>query len=292
MSWFNRKKVYPTKMFVNYLLESSKTKDIKFTKTKTRSFSTSMLSTAMGLQGVAIDMALSVAPDIIDKGMTFMSDTLRGVANNKKFLTTVKRNFDINNPVKVSLPSKITIVRGEFASQNSMEGEIFGDGKERSTNQSVLVGNKELHIEIEIIKSRDSKSIYFQPTRYFHCGKSSNGKKVDEIVLAFAFLTPTEHLLDIKNIKFQNFLHFTALEPDKMYDLKSKSGYDNSFQSEWMNAPLSEPTPYTMVIEIQEIRSGNSFAQLLQTIYIKNQDYIKIGITDRVNRLKNQKNKT
>ena len=285
MYWFNKnKKLYPTKMFVNYLDESSKKEDKNVAKTK--SFSTSMLSTAMGVQGVAIDMALSVAPEMIDKGMKFMSDTLQGVANDKKFLTTVKRNFDINNPAKVSLPSKITIVRGKFASQNSTEGEIFGDGEEKSTNQSVLIGDKELHIEIEIIKSKDSKSIYLQPTHYFHSGKSSDGKKVDEIVLAFAFLTPTEHLLDVKNIKFQNFLHFTALEPNESYSFKSKSGYDNSFQSEWMNAPLEEPVPYTMLIEIQEIRSGNSFARLLQTVYMKNEEYIRTGVTDKINSLK------
>jgi len=285
MSWFNKsKKNYPTKMFVNYLDEPSKKEDKSVAKTK--SFSTSMLSTAMGVQGVAIDMALSVAPEMIDKGMKFMSDTLQGVANDKKFLTTVKRNFDIKNPVKVSLPSKITIVRGKFASQNSTEGEIFGDGEKKTTNQSMLIGDKELHIEIEIIKSKDSKSIYLQPTRYFHAGKSSDGKKVDEIVLAFAFLTPTEHLLDVSNINFQNFLHFTALESNTMYEFKSKSGYDNSFQSEWMNAPLSEPTPYTMVIEIQEIRSGNSFARLLQTVYMKNQNYIKTGVTNKINNIK------
>ncbi len=147
MSWFNNnKKVYPTKMFVNYLSDLPQTKGISFNKSK--SVTGSILSTAIGgVQGVAIDMIMNATPKLIDQGMKLMSDTIKSMADDKIVQTTVKRNFDVINPARISLPSKITIIRGNFATNASQEGEIFGDGEKKNRNQAVLLGNKELHIE-------------------------------------------------------------------------------------------------------------------------------------------------
>ncbi len=288
MSWFNNnKKVYPTKMFVNYLSDLPQTKGMSFNKSK--SITGSLISTAMGVKGVAIDMILTATPKLIDQGMKLMSDTINSMAEDKIIQTTVKRNFDVINPARISLPSKITIIRGEFATDVSQDGEIFGDGEKKNRNQALLLGNKELHIEIDIVKSKDNRAIYFQPTSYFYCGYSSSGEKIAELVLAFAFLEPDKSLLNLKNITFQNFLHFEALESNKHYNFTSLSGCDNSFQSTWMKAPLSDNIPYTMVIEIQEIREGNSFAKLLQTVYMENKSYIKTEINQKVNTLKESK---
>lgn len=290
MSWFsNNKRVYPTKMFVNYLSDIPQTKGMTFKKT--RSITGSLLSATMGVQGAAINMVVSAAPKLIDQGMRLISDTINSMAEDKVVKTTVKRNFDVINPERVSLPSKITIVRGEFATDASQDGEVFGDGEKKNRNQAVLLGNKELHIEIDIVKSKDNRAIYFQPTYYFYCGENSEGEQTVELVLAFAFLKPGETLLNLKDVSFQNFLHFEALESNRAYNFTSPSGCDNSFQSTWMKTPLSDNVPYTMVIQIQEIREGNSFAKLLQTVYIENESYIKTELDKKVHNIKESKDK-
>lgn len=291
MSWFSKKnkKTYPTKMFVNYLPVLSKEEERATIQTK--SIGSSILATALGGQGVAIDMLLNAAPKLIDQSMKLMSTTLNAFANDKTFPTTVRRNFDVIEEGKLSLPSKITLVRGNFAndSDNPKKGTTFGDGKGMSRNQVVLLGNKELHIEIDVIQSKDKSAIYFQTSSYFYAGQSPEGHNIDEIVLAFAFLPAGQTIVDPKT-DFKNFLHFEALNPNQHYDFKSKSGYDTSFQSPWMTAPLEEVEPYTMVIQIQEIREGNSFAKLMQTIYVENETYIKTNMNNKVNTLKENEN--
>jgi hypothetical protein len=194
----------------------------------------------------------------------------------------VQRNFDVINPAKFSLPSKITLVRGNFAEHKEVQGEVFGDGEKQHYNQAILLDNKELHIEIEIIQSKDKSAFYFQPTSYFYKGESPEGDKVEEVVLAFAFLSAGESTLSPQK-KFQSFVHFNALTPSRFYNFKSKSGYDTSFQSPWISTPLEEVVPYTLLIEIQEIREGNAFAKLLQTIYLENKNNFKSKFNEKLN---------
>ena len=286
MSWFNNtanNKKYPTKMFVNYLPEI--TKKTKGEIATTKSMGSSMLSAALGAQGIALDMVLTAAPKLIDQGMELMAKTLDSLAKDKAFPTIVRRNFDIINPTKPSLPSKITLIRGNFAPNTSMQGEVFGDGETRSRNQVVLLGNKELHIEIDVIQSKDKSAVYFQPSSYFYIGESPEGHKIDEIVLAFAFLPAGQNSLP-KQADFKNFLHFEALLTNQQYIFKSQSGYDTSFQSAWITTPLNDVEPYTMIVQIQEIREGNSFAKLLQTVYLENESNIKTKLNDKVKILK------
>jgi hypothetical protein len=288
MSWFNeKKKVYPTKMFVNYLPEVSKEEKTKTVQTK--SVGSAMLSAALGTQSVALDMILTAAPKLIDQGMHLMAKTLESLAVDKAFPTTVRRNFDIINPAKLSLPSQISLVRGNFAANNTMQGEIFGDGTTRSRNQVVLLGNKELHIEIDIIQSQDKSAIYFQPSSYFYGGQSPEGHQISEIVLAFAFLPAGRSIVEPQK-DFKNFLHFEALNPNQHYNFKSENGYDTSFQSAWITSPLKDVEPYTIVIQIQEIRAGNSFAKLLQTIYVENESNIESKLKQQVTSLKEKQN--
>ena len=288
MSWFNtNRKVHPTKMFVNYLPEVPETKSMNFSKTK--SFSTSMLSAALGAQGMAVSMIANAAPKLIDEGLKLVSETINKFAQKDVTRSTVKRNFDILNPVKVSLPSSITIVRGNFAPNDQAEGELFGDGEKKSQNQAICLGDKELQIEIDIISSKDSSAIYFQPKSYFYNGLDREGDNITELVLAFAFVPVGKSILNINTLEFQNFLHFSALNPNEQYNFKSKSGYDTTYQSSWMSVPLNNNVPYTLVVEIQEIREGNSFAKLLQTVYTENQTYLKSEINQKVNTLKETK---
>jgi len=287
MSWFSNsnKKIYPTKMFVNYLPEISK--EEKTTPIQSKSIGGAILTSALG--GTAIDMLLNAAPKLIDQGMELMANTLNALANDKAFPTTVRRNFDVIDPKKMSLPSKITLVRGNFAHDNNKQGTTFGDGESMNRNQVVLLGNKELHIEIDIIQSKDKSAIYFQTSSYFYVGESPEGHKIDEIVLAFAFLPAGQTIVDPQT-DFKNFLHFTALEPNVHYDFKSESGYDTSFQSPWMTAPFEEVEPYTMVIQIQEIREGNSFAKMMQTVYLENESKIRSQLNSKVTTLKGSSN--
>jgi len=282
MSWFNNnRKVYPTKMFVNYLPEVPVTKNMSFSKT--RSIGSSMLSAAFGAQGMAVSMIANAAPELIDKGLQFVSDSINKFAEKDVTRTTVKRNFDTIHPTKFSLPSQITIVRGNFAPSLTADGEIFGDGEKKTRNKATLLNNKELHIEIDIISAKGSDVIYFQPKSYFYNGLDREGDNITELVLAFAFVPVGKSILNIDSLTFQNFLHFSALNPNEQYNFKSESGYDTTYQSSWMTAPLHSNVPYTLVIEIQEIREGNSFAQLLQTVYSENKTYLKSEINEKVN---------
>jgi hypothetical protein len=273
-------------MFVNYLPEPSLTRGGP--RASKSSIGLGDLA-SFSPYGAAVNIAMKVAPKIIDKGMQLVSQTISSLAEKQTYSTTIKRNFDVLNDAEVTLPSKITLVRGDFATNTESKGEVFGDGKSKHLNQANLIGNKELHIEIEIMQSKDGNAIYFQPTKYFYNGQSSDGESTDELVLAFAFLTPGESLMDISTVSFQNFLHFEALETNTEYNFKSENGYDHSYQSVWMNVPLSQNVPYTLVVQIQEIREGNSFAQLLQSVYIENESYLKRTLNEKVQALNPKK---
>lgn len=281
MNWFdnsNHKKIYPTKMFVNYLPEVSRENE---SKPQEKSIGGTLLSVALGAQNVALDMLLTAAPKLVEQGMNFTAKTLESLAVDKAFPTIVQRNFDVINKEHLSLPSKITLVRGDFTPNNSTKGELFADGETKSRNQLILTANKELHIEIDIIQSKDKSAIYFQANSYFYAGKSPEGHKIDEMVLAFAFIPAGQSVVNPEQ-DFKNFLHFQALNPNEQYNFKSESGYDTSFQSSWMTTPFEKVIPYTIVVQIQEIHEGNSFAKLLQTIYVENQENIKTKLNRQI----------
>lgn len=276
MNWFNEDtKVYPTKMFVNYLPEVSEESSEKQTKGEHR-------SVASLIGGEGLDILLSLAPKAIDYGMEFLGKTLDSLAEDQAYPTEVKRNFDALSPAKLYLPRKITLVRGDFAPNKNMQGELFGDGEEKSYNQAILSANKELHIEIDLIRSQDKTAFYFQPSFYFYKGKNSQSEQIDEVALAFAFIKPDEVAA---NEQFKNFVHFKGLEPNNEYTFKSTTGYDHSYQSSWMTAPLEAGEPYTMVVKIIEIRKGNSFAKHIQRVYLDNKEEISIKLNEEAKKV-------
>ena len=269
MSLFNSDSKSPTKMFINLPKQVSASEP-------TRSIS------KMIPGGVVVDMLVNAAPKLIEEGMELISATISKFAQKDVTKTIVKRNVDTVNDTQISIPSNITIIRGEFAPSVNNEGKSFGDG---GAKQTTLIGDEELHIEMDVLKSEDEASIYFQPTKYFYNGVDREGDEIHEIVLACAFVPVNETIMNVETLTFQSFLHFEHLKPHTQYDFKSKDGYDSSYQSSWMQPAIDPKIPYTLVIEIQEIREGNSFAKLLQTVYTENKTYIKEELDAKIKRL-------
>jgi|GEM_PF-2065208 len=268
MSLFNSDSKSATKMFINL-------PHLEPTFEPTRGMSMSKM--LPGGAGVLIDLVSNAAPKLIEEGMELISATINKFAQKDVTKTILKRNIDILNETKISVPSNITIIRGDFAEKiTESKGIPFGDN---GKHQATFLGEKkdrDLHIEIDIRKSKDEKSICFQPTQYFYNGVDREGDTIEEVVLGIAFVPVDKSVLNVDSLTFQTFLHFENLTPHTQYEFGSEfNGYDANYQSSWMQPNIDPKVPYTLVIEIQEIREGNSFAKLLQTVYTENKSYIK-----------------
>ncbi len=245
----------PTKLFVTQLCEPSEKKPTVIAK------------------GIGIPMLgsilIKIAPELIDKGAKAISKAIASFAQDHVSSTLVQKNIDAKTNNKIFLPDTITLVRGNFAKDldNNYKGEIFGDGEEREINQVKLISDKELHIEIDIVPSHNNDAIYFQPKFYYYKGEDVDGNNVDEITLAFAFVPAGESISAYEQLTYQSIIHFKQLENDQEYNFQSESGYDTTYQSPWIIPHLSRSGPYTLVVGIQEIRKGNSFAKLVQEVY-------------------------
>ena len=155
---------------------------------------------------------------------------------------------------------------------------MFGDGEGQAINQVRLLSEKELHIEIDIIPSQNNDAIYFQPKFYYYQGRDIAGNSVDEIMLAFAFVPAGESISAYEQLTYQSIIHFKQLQNHQAYTFQSESGYDTTYQSPWIIPHLSRSGPYTLVVGIQEIRKGNSFAKLLQDLYEKHDEELSSAI--------------
>ena len=255
----------PTKMFVSELAEP---------KVK-----------AKGVLAAASNILIKIAPDLIDKGAKFFSSAIANFAEDHVTQTLIYKNIDAHSTDKVFLPKKITIVRANFSTKtdDDSKGELFGDGDKKQDNQVKLISDKELQIEIEIIPSQNSNAVYFQTTSYFYKGEDIEGNDIDEIIIAFAFVPAGHAISAYSELTFQNLLHFKQLENSQHYSFESKSGCDTSYQSPWFIPSIENHTgPYSLVIGIQEIRKGNSFAGLIQDIYTKHEDELTKEIKEQV----------
>jgi len=286
MSFFENKSSSPTKMFISIPSDAPQTRTI------TKSNITDVIS-KMIPGGFPMDILLNAAPKLIEEGLELLSSTINKFAKENVTKTIVKRNIDVLNDTQISIPSNITIIRGDFAPSVNNEGSPFGDA---GKHQASLIGHRELHIEIDVKKSKDGKSIYFQPTKYFYNGVDREKDVIDEIVLAFAFVPVNKTIMNVETLSFQSFLHFDNLTPHTQYDFEAEeNSYDSNYQSPWMQPQLDPTVPYTLVIEIQEIREGNSFAKLLQTVYTENKSYIteelqaKVKLLEALNKTKETK---
>ena len=284
MSLFEHESNSPTKMFISIPADIPKTKSI-----------TTDIVSKMVPGGFPINILLNAAPKLIEEGLELISSTINKFAKEEVTKTIIKRNIDTLNGTQISIPNNITIIRGQFAPIANKEGASFGDGGQ---HQATLLGHRELHIEIDVKKSKDGKSIYFQPTKYFYNGVDRDKETIDEIVLAFAFVPVNKTIMNVETLSFQSFIHFDNLSPHMQYDFSiEENSYDNSYQSPWMEPQLDPTVPYTLVIEIQEIRDGNSFAKLLQTVYSSNKTYIteelqtKVQLHEELNKAREIKNR-
>lgn len=258
----------PTKLFVSHIKESS-------TKVVAKSGVTA-----------ALDVLVKIAPELIDKGAEFISKAIAEFAEDHTTKTFVQKNIDASSKGKIFLPKRLTLVRGIFAPNihDSHDGEIFGDGVQQELNQVKLISDKELQIEIAIIPSANSDAVYFQPVSYFYKGEDIDGHNIDEIIIGIAFVPAGEAISAYKKLTYQSILHFRELDNNQKYLFESENGYDTSYQSPWIIPYLSQSGPYTLVVGIQEIRKGNSFAKLVQDIYEKHDDELVNAIKEEVDK--------
>ncbi|MBU1668702.1 hypothetical protein KKC13_09795 [bacterium] len=273
MSLFNSDSKSSTKMFINL-------PHLAPTSEPTRNISKMIPAGA----GVIIDLVANAAPKLIEEGLELLSSTINKFAQQDVTKTIVKRNIDILDETKISIPSNITLIRGDFAEKiTGSKGIPFGDN---GKHQATFLGeekDRDLHIEIDIKKSKDEKSICFQPTKYFYNGVDREQDTIDEIVLGIAFVPVDKSVVNVDSFTFQTFLHFENLTAHTQYEFGSEvNGYDANYQSSWMQPAIDPKVPYTLVIEIQEIREGNSFAKLLQTVYTENKSYIKEELNAKI----------
>lgn len=278
MSLFEEESTSSTKLFINTPIEAPKTKGISVSK--------GLSNIIPG--GIIIDLIANTAPKLIEEGLELLSATINKFAQQDVTKTIVKRNIDIVDETKISIPSNLTIIRGDFATQvTDTQGIPFGDS---GKHQATFLGEKKdraLHIEIDIQKSKDGKSICFQPTKYFYNGVDREQDTIHEIVLGITFMPVDKSIINVDSFTFQTFLHFENLTAHTQYEFGSTtSGYDANYQSSWMQPNIDPKVPYTLVIEIQEIREGNSFAKLVQTVYGENKEYIKKELDLKIESLK------
>jgi hypothetical protein len=272
-----------TKMFINMPTVIPKEEN-----TVTRSINLNKMATDVLAGGNPITtILLNAAPKLIDDGMKLLSESINRMANEDVTKTTIKHNIDIISEDKISVPSHVTIIRGDFSPKIDYEkGEGFGDN---GKHQTTLIGAKDLYIELDVIASKDNESIAFQATKYYYNGVDREQDTIDELVLTVAFVPVEETSSNTTNPTFQTFLSFENLTAHTEYEFGSKEeGYDSNYQSAWMKPNLDKETPYTLIIEIQEIRKGNSFAKLLQTVYGENEAYLKGELEGKIKELEAQ----
>ncbi len=224
---------------------------------------------------------LNAAPKLLEEGLELLSGTINKFAQKDVTKTIIKRNIDIVNKDKISIPTNITIIRSDFAAKvDSDKGEGFGDN---GKHQTTRIGTKDLHIELAIRVSKDNESIAVQAKKYYYNGVDREQDVIDELVLAVSFVPVEESTLHATKPTFQTFLTFENLTAHTEYEFgNEEEGYDANYQSAWMKPQIDTETPYTLIIEIQEIRKGNSFAKLLQTIYGENEEYLKSELDAKI----------
>ena len=270
----------PTKMFVSELSEPEIAPERESdSKAKEKGVLAGSAITA------ASNILIKIAPDLIDKGVKFFSSSIANFAEDHVTQTLIYKNIDAHSVDKIFLPKKITIVRANFSTKtdDNSKGELFGDGDKEQDNQVKLISDKELQIEVEVIPSQNSNAVYFQTTSYFYKGEDIEGNDIDEIIIAFAFVPAGHAISAYSELTFQSLLHFKQLENSQHYSFESKSGCDTSYQTPWFIPSVENHTgPYSLVIGIQEVRKGSSFAGLIQDIYTKHEDELTKEIKEQV----------
>jgi len=287
MSFFSTESKSTTKMFIT-IPEVIAKENQAMAKSLNQS---KMIPNILSGMGGVTTILLNAAPKLIEEGLELLSGTINKFAQKDVTKTTIKRNIDIINKDKISIPTNITIIRSDFAPKiDPRKGEGYGDN---GTHQTTRIGAKDLHIELAIRVSKDNESIAFQATKYFYNGVDREQDIIDELVLAVSFVPVEKSTLNVTKPSFQTFLTFENLAAHTEYEFGNEDeGYDANYQSAWMKPQIDTETPYTLIIEIQEIRKGNSFAKLLQTVYGENEEYLKKELDAKIGLLKAINEKT
>jgi len=277
MSFFSTESKSQTKMFITIPEVIPQAKSATTRSAKLTDVATGLLEAANPVTSIL----LNAAPKLIEEGLELLSGTINKFAQKDVTKTTIQHNVDIVNKDRISVPTHITIIRGDFAPKvDYTKGEAFGDN---GKHQTTLIGPKDLYLEIDVKVSKDNESIAFQATKYYYNGVDREQDVIDELVLAVSFVPVEESTLNATKPTFQTFLTFENLTAHTEYEFgNQKEGYDTNYQSAWMKPPIDKETPYTLIIEIQEIRKGNSFAKLLQTVYGENEEYLKTELEAKI----------
>jgi hypothetical protein len=278
MGFFSTESKSQTKMFIT--IPEVIPKEIP-PATRTKSYNKFDVTDIASMGNPLTTILLNAAPKLIEEGLELLSGTINKFAEADVTKTIVKHNVDIINKDKISIPTSITIIRGDFTPKIDYEkGEGFGDN---GKHQTTLVGAKDLYLELDVRASKDNESIAFQATKYYYNGVDREQDVIDELVLAVSFVPVEESTLNATKPTFQTFLTFENLTAHTEYEFgNEEEGYDANYQSAWMKPQIDTETPYTLIIEIQEIRKGNSFAKLLQTVYGENEEYLKTELDAKI----------
>ncbi|NEW61514.1 hypothetical protein GSY74_09490 [Sulfurovum sp. bin170] len=272
MSIFNFNKKTQTKMFVSELSAPKKASVIA------KSAGDGVVS-----KGGISTIISEIAPELIEEGFKVLSSTIAGFTEDYKSETVVRKNINGDEREDIFLPNHISIIRANFPLDINDEDNSCFDGYGEKPNCQEL-SDRKLQIELDIIKSKDESSFYFQPKSYYYCGRDRSNKKMDELNLSFAFVTAQESISDYSSIEFKEIISFKDLEDEHDYNFKirDKKIYDTTYQSAWIGSELSKKGSYTIVFKIEERRYSKPFAKTLNRIYKKHEDELKKKINKEI----------
>jgi len=274
MSIFNFSNKIATKMFVSELSEPKKNAVVE----------KGVISKGgIGVSAMVAEKIIEIAPELVEEGFKALSSTIAGFTEDYTTETIIYKNINGDNHNHIFLPPHITIIRANFPKDIKDKENRCLDGYGDRVDMCKDISDKKLHIELEIIKSKDNSSFYFQPSSYYYCGKDNMRKKIDELNLSFAFVLANENISDFKSIEFREIISFKDLDDEYDYNFKiDDNRYDTSYQSPWIGSELSKKGAYTIVFKIEERVYRKSFAKTLNKIYKKHEDELKNKINREI----------
>ncbi|SFV56219.1 hypothetical protein MNB_SV-12-686 [hydrothermal vent metagenome] len=269
MSIFNFNKKTQTKIFVSELSAPKKATVI--------AKSTGGVVSKGGISTIIAE----IAPELIEEGFKILSSTIAGFTEDYTSETVVRKNINGDDKEDIFLPNHITIIRANFPLDIKDNSCFDGYGEKLNCQK---LSDRKLQIELDIIKSKDKSSFYFQPKSYYYCGRDQSNKKIDELNLSFAFVTAQEGISDYNAIEFKEIISFKDLEDGHDYNFKieDKEIYDTTYQSAWIGSELSKKGSYTILFKIEEKRYSKPFAKILNRIYKKHEDELKRKINKEI----------
>ena len=272
MSLFNFGNRVTTKLFISQL-PTPKKSDSSREEVVPKGVISAMVATKL----------IEVAPELVEEGFKVLSSSIANFTQDYESKTVVRKNINGDKHDKIFLPPSIRIVRANFPKDiNDKKNSCF-DGYGEHPNSCKELSDRKLQIELDIIKSSDGNSFYFQPSNYFYCGKDSKKREIDELTLSFAFVMADENLSDLDAIEFREIINFGDLDSEHDYNFKiDEKRYDTSYQSPWISSELSKKGVYTMLFQIKEKKNSNSFNKFLNKIYKNHEDELKKKINKEI----------